>query len=286
MTHLKAQQKVGYNSCMALPLSLDTISSYTNLAFPLNVYAFVLHINDGKVDWLHYGLADEGEDIREIGAWNAQQRATELLLEYLPKPPCRILETGSGLGAMAATLSDHGYDVTAIGPDSEQIRLAEKRAGDKARIRCVKFEEFEAGPDSFDLVLFQESAQYIDTTTLFIKSYNLLSDGGEIVIMDETALKRTGEDHGLPELPLLGDTLAQAKQSGFRLIEEIDLTTQAAPTIDYLLHTISTDKERLSGILDIPSSEIDQLLGALQLYRLKYRDREYGYVLLRFKKNT
>jgi len=73
---------------MSLPL-------HTQLDFPLNVYAHTLYLQQGEVQYLHYGLVEAQEDAWAVGALTAQQRATELLLTQLPPPPAQILEVVS-----------------------------------------------------------------------------------------------------------------------------------------------------------------------------------------------
>lgn len=59
---------------------------HIHLTFPLNVYAHSLYLQQGQVNYLHYGLVEENEDVWELGALAAQQRSTELLLARLPPP--------------------------------------------------------------------------------------------------------------------------------------------------------------------------------------------------------
>jgi cyclopropane fatty-acyl-phospholipid synthase-like methyltransferase len=99
---------------------------YSQLDFPLNVFAHSLYLQEGQVEYLHYGLFKESESLSDTLAHEAQQRSTELLLSYLPPPPCRILEIGIGLGTTAIQLAQRGYTVTGITPDAGQIALAEK----------------------------------------------------------------------------------------------------------------------------------------------------------------
>jgi SAM-dependent methyltransferase len=254
--------------------------NYANLAFPLNIYAHSLYLQEGNVDYLHYGLFKEGESISKTSARQVQQRATDLLLARLPPPPCRILEVGIGLGTTALQLAERGYTVTGISPDPQQIALTQQRVKESVTLECVTLEAFSAPAESYDVILLQESAQYIQSLALFNKAYSLLAKQGFILIADEVSLRRTPID--VASLPLLTYTLAQAQRCGFELTEQVDLSAQAAPSVDYLLRVI--EKHRATLLADLDSAVLDDLLNILREYQQKYRDGRYGYVLLKFAK--
>lgn len=256
-------------------------SPYTRLDFPLNVYAHCLFLQEGGADYLHYGLFNEGESIHKVQV--AQQRSTDLLLAHLPEPPSRILEIGIGLGTMAGLLAERGYTVTGISPDPQQVALAKQRVTDNVTLECVTLEAFSAPTASYDVILLQESAQYLEALSLFNKAYDLLTADGLILIADEIGLQRTSKyaNYGLP---LLKYTLAQAQRCGFDLIEQIDLSAQAAPTVDYLLWVIEKHRTSLLADLDLKPAVLDNLLSAFREYQQKYRDSHYGYVLLSLAK--
>lgn len=256
---------------------------YSKLAFPLNVYAYAMSLQQGHVESLHYGLVAENEDPWDVGAAVAQQRATDLLLNQLPPPPGRVLEIGVGLGKTATLLSTRGYDVTAISPDPQQIALATTQLAGKGQLQCVTFEAFTAPTQSYDIILLQESAQYLKALPLFNKSHELLNENGQLILADEVSLRRTPQD-GTLSLPRLKYTLNQAARCGFNCVIHVDLSKQAAPTLDYLLKAIEIHRTKLLADLALSAPELDQLTESLKLYRQKYHDGRYGYVLLHFKK--
>ncbi|OQW94943.1 MAG: hypothetical protein BWK79_04175, partial [Beggiatoa sp. IS2] len=191
---------------------------------------------------------------------------------------------GIGLGTLADLLVRQGYEVTGISPDPYQIMIAEQRAKDNnCRLQCVSFEEFNTLDQSFDVILLQESAQYIKPLTLFNKAFRLLNDRGKILLVDEVGLRRGPED-GIEGLPLLRYTLAQAQRCGFKVLEQIDLSKRAAPTVDYLLRVIQTHRAQLLVDLELSEHTLTALLHSLQLYQQKYGDGRYGYLLLLLEK--
>ena len=257
--------------------------NYTNLDFPLNVYAHSLYLQEGKVDYLHYGLFEEDEAIPKISAREVQQRATDLLLTHLPPPPSRILEVGIGLGTTTLLLAKRGYTVTGISPDPQQIVIAKQRVAENATLECVTLEAFSAPAFSYDVILLQESAQYISPLILFNQAHGLLAEDGIILIADEVGLQRTPKDV-TKGLPLLAYTVAQAQRCGFNLINQLDLSAPAAPTVDYLLWVIEKYRATLLADLDLKPANLDYLLASLREYKQKYRDGRYGYTLLKLVK--
>src|SRR5687768_7648148 len=128
----------------------------------------ILTHEEGDVPYLHYGLFESEQDSLPA----AQERSTELLLSRLPAPPARILEAGIGLGTTLHRWTTMGIDAVGITPDEKQIAVVRERYGDAVDARCVAFENFPL-PDRFDVVFFQESAQYIDAQALFARAREL-----------------------------------------------------------------------------------------------------------------
>jgi len=251
---------------------------YKKFDFPLNVYALALFLEEGRVDYLHYGFPEDNEE----PAWQAQQRSTEMILSRLPEPPCRLLEVGIGLGTTFQKLEELGYTVTGITPDSYQIDVARERVGDHPRLINTRFEDLRSGSESYELILMQESAQYINVLDLFNQAHDLLAGGGELFILDEVTLRASRTD--ADNFPLLDHVLTTADRCGFELIEKIDLSSKAARTLDYLLRVISRHKGCLVSDFGFSEQQLNHLLEANRTYKKKYMDGIYGYALLRFRK--
>ncbi|MCC7134919.1 MAG: GNAT family N-acetyltransferase [Nitrosomonas sp.] len=251
-----------------------------NLTFPLNVYAHVLLLETGQVEALHYGLFDNCE----VTIPQAQQAATDLLLSHLPDTTKKILEVGVGLGTTFAELKLRGYQVQGITPDSAQIAILNKRFGQDLSIDCQHFENYQASPESWDLILFQESAQYIEPLEIFNQALHLLPIGGDILIMDEFSLRR--EKSGSEGLHSLHDMIRLAERMGFKLTEQIDLSTLAAPTLTHLLRLTTKFKDYLMSELSLDGETLDKLDESNKNYQRRYADGLFGYALLKFKKTS
>lgn len=247
---------------------------YQNFSFPLNVYAHILTLEYGEFSYLHYGMFEPNQNDVLV----AQELASNMLLARIPVGSLRILEVGIGLGTTLSHLLAAGHHVVGITPDANQISCAQQLHGADIPVVCSRLEDFTRG--DFDLLVFQESAQYIDTTSLFRKANELLVDGGRVLIMDEMALLRTVEPH----LPLREDYVLQALTHGFSLKEFVDLSEKAAPTNNYIKNAITRHRESLVCDLGLPPEQIDFLLESAQLYEAKYLDGRYGYGLMTYQK--
>jgi SAM-dependent methyltransferase len=242
---------------------------YRDFYYPLNILLHVLTLEEGGVDYLHYGLFERNDE--PIGA--AQERSTALLLSRLPPPPARILDVGAGLGTTLVRLTGLGYQAVGITPDQKQIAAISARYGSAIDVRAVRFEDLDDGPS--DTVIFQESSQYIDSEALFARAGALTRD---VIVLDEFATSKRGELH------LLDPFLAAARAHGFRLTEEVDLSAKAAPTIDYFRERLPQYRDRLISDLGISSQQVDELIRSGQEYHDNYRQGTYVYRLLRLQR--
>lgn len=66
--------------------------------------------------------------------------------------PRRVLDVGTGTGALAALATEAGAEVTAVDPDPEMLRIAERTAPN-ARLHQAGLPDLPFSDDSFDAVL-------------------------------------------------------------------------------------------------------------------------------------
>jgi hypothetical protein len=248
---------------------------YRDFYFPLNVFMHILTHEEGDVHSLHYALFEREDE--PIAA--AQEHSTELLFSRLPPPPARILEAGIGLGTTLDRLTRAGYDATGITPDDKQVAMVRERFDDSVRAFCAPFETF-ADDAPFDAIVFQESAQYIDSHALFANARKLAP---RVIVLDEFAL----EEVEIPGASLhwLARFIAAAEEHGFAKTEELDLSAQAAPTIEYFTKRLPGYAEALKRDLGITDAQLQHLVDNGVVYREQYRKGVYGYRLLQFAKD-
>lgn len=273
-----AQTKQFPEETNVVAFSQASVSPYKDLNFPLNVYAHAMLLQEGNADYLHYGLFQH----KKTDLPTAQQFSTELVISRLPPPACRILEVGVGLGTTLSLLRRLGYDVQGLTPDAQQIAHIHKNLGNQAPVTCQCLEDFASDAESFDVMLFQESAQYIDPLVIFNKAADLLSMSGSLLIIDEFALRRV--EKSVEKLHLLNDMVTQAARFGFELVEQLDLSEMAAPTLDYLLCMTAMHRQRLMHDLHLSEGQLAKLDESNRAYQKKYSSGEFGYGLLRFRK--
>lgn len=251
--------------------------AYASFSFPLNVYSHLLTLQEGALDYLHYGL----HATPDTPFTAAQQHSTAQVLARLPAAPARILEVGIGVGTLFRQLSAQGYAMVGITPDAAQIAYARAQCPPGADLRCTRLEDLQPDAEAFDLVLFQESAQYIPAIDLFSQCARLLKPGGQVLVLDELIEWRDPEQTDY--LPYRPQFLAQAERQGFVLAEEIDLSGQAAPTVDYILRHVEGWRARLCQDLALDDARIDALLSGTAHYQREYRRGRYRYRLLQFR---
>lgn len=91
----------------------------------------------------------------------------------------RALDVGAGTGISSRQLADRGVDVLAIEPDPRMAKMAvEKGIG----TRVTKFEDWDAGGQTFDLVLFAQSFHWVDSRIALPKVRRLLTRRGRLAL--------------------------------------------------------------------------------------------------------
>lgn len=228
----------------------------------------ILTHEEGDVTYLHYGFFENESD----SIARAQERSTEMLLARLPPPPARLLDVGIGVGTTLSRLTRLGYQALGITPDEKQIALVRERFGDAVRVDCIRFEDVPAAP--YDAVVFQESSQYIDSEALFAKAAELTST---VIVLDEFALEPIDKVGALHQYSAF---IEAARRHGFEIAEELDVSEQAAPTVDYFIARLPRWRERLIADLGLTDQQVDDLIESGRHYRDLYRRGVYGYRVL------
>ncbi|MEJ2697024.1 MAG: methyltransferase domain-containing protein [Candidatus Sulfobium sp.] len=202
---------------------------------PFGFYRYVL-----KSDHLHFGLWGENQG---IPMEDAQDSMFNRLLAFFPSSPATVLDVGCGLGLSAARLSQLGYNVTAIAPAPELIRYASERySGSGVRFKALGFldednEIFTA--DSYDVLFFQESAQYLSPLDSAIrKARLLLNNKGIVVIGDEVCYDRDVKP--FTSVHMSQDFTVTLSESGFRILENEKIGEDVSPTCDFIIDQFTT----------------------------------------------
>lgn len=263
----------------AVVAAADTLPLSARFAFPLNVYARMLERDEGRVDYLHYGLFErEGEPVLQ-----AQERASARLWDVLP-PPCRVLEVGIGVGTTLQRLMRAGYCATGITPDAAQVAVVRARLGAEADLHLSTLEALPPAADRFELMLLQESAQYIEPLALFEAADRLLTESACIVLMDEFAHRR--DDASSEGLHLHTAFVALARRMGWTVEVDEDLSAQAAPTLAVIEALVRRQRDALLRELPVSADQLDTLVDSARRYRDHYARGLYGYRLMRLRRRA
>jgi SAM-dependent methyltransferase len=94
-----------------------------------------------------------------------------------------VLEVGCGTGQLTSSLVPFGFALTAIDLGASMIALARERAGDDAvSFHAISFEELDAEPGSFALVIAGAAFHWIDPDVRLRKAARLLRPGGWLAV--------------------------------------------------------------------------------------------------------
>jgi SAM-dependent methyltransferase len=132
----------------------------------------------------------------ETAAWIVERAALA--------PGAPVLEIGCGPGEFTKDLITHRLRVTAIDPGPALIERAAASLGSAAIFVVSTFEDFDAPPGSFDLVVSASAFHWVDPEVRWSKPAALLRQGGWLAIVDtinrydadlQTALWKLWIDH-------------------------------------------------------------------------------------------
>lgn len=183
-----------------------------------------------KADDLHFGYwpADLPVDILNLP--RAQENHSKLVISHIPEKVTTILDVGCGVGRMASRLVELGHQVEGVSPSAFLADEARRLLGDAFRIYECRFEDLQT-ESRYDLVLFSESFQYVQTKKALAKCLALLEAGGHLLICDYF---QTGADGESPFKtgPSLGRFYELISRLPFEPVEDVDITNETAPTAD------------------------------------------------------
>lgn len=198
-----------------------------SLIFPLNVYAELLELAFGQVDFLSYGI--QAEPGLSIAA--AQQALADRLRAMIkPAPDTAVLDVGCGTGALALALAKAGYQVTAIDANSQAIKVARQRflntdipsvIAKNPVLEQADLQTF-APAQRFDVLVLQNSARYLSPLTVLAHARRLLKTGGQLLMLEEF----TGDDtdQATEPLPVFRHVLQMAARAGFEVMQHDDVS--------------------------------------------------------------
>ena len=243
-----------------------------DLPFPLNVYRFV-----NQSDQLHFGCWPPERP--DLSVPEAQAVMSGKLLGKLPSPPLRILDVGCGLGASAGALAAQRYDVTALAPSEILIAYAEAHHPGPRYLIAGFMDaqpELEA-EDAYDVVLFQESLQYLpDLGAALRRVRKLLAPGGRLLIGDEVSYDEATRAHSA--VHTAREIERHLGEQGFFVRRHKRLGIQVRPTCEQAVQRFAAQRaELLAGFCD--AAQLDALQQGWQRQLEWYGSGRFGYEL-------
>ena len=241
-----------------------------------------------KLTSLHYGYWEEGEKLKEEGTKltldclrDAQRKYTDTLIAAIPENVKSILDVGCGIGDVSRALSKLKYNVTAISPDRNHAKYFENQLS-KLTFLQTKFEDLNID-NKFDLILMSESQNYFPTEIGFRQCTTLLSPKGYLLV---SGMFRKDSGSEIEEVPnTIEDYVKIAEKHGLALMENVDITRNILPTIDFVYESmrnyvdpgVNMLSHFISSIAPLKSSVIKfifrkQINKTLQIYNY-YRKR-------------
>jgi hypothetical protein len=175
---------------------------------------------------------------------------------------------GIGLGTTLARLTDMGYAADGITPDRGGAGSV-RRADPRPHVAAGALRD---GEPLRRRVLPGVVAVHRERSA-FSQGRALATPGARVVVLDEFALAPVEKPGALHRLDCF---LEAAGREGFRLREDLDVSRQAVPTIDWFLERIPKHWAVFKGRLGVKSGQVDTLLESGRDYRALYASGAYG----------
>jgi len=218
---------------------------------------------------LHYGYWPDDKTATAQNFAGAQARYSQLIIDHIPDGVKRILDVGSGSGSLAQKLINLGYKVDCVVPSEFLAEKIEDKLGKNSIINVCKFEDLEVS-QSYDLILFSESFQYVRMEQSIDKIVSMLPKNGHLLICDVFHNNVTGVSpmRGGHRLDLFEN---QITKSSLKQITNLDITAETAPTYDFLNQLLN---EVVIPISDISGNYMNSNFPKLsKLLKWKYRKK-------------
>ncbi len=181
---------------------------------------------------LHFGYWADGEKPTAQNFALAQENHSRIIIDKIPEGTKRILDVGSGSGNLAKKLLNAGYEVDCVIPSEYLAKAVKEKLEGQGKIHICKFEDIRCN-DSYDVIIFSESFQYVNISISLEKVEKMLSPGGYLLICD--FFRRDISSKSLMGGGHRWIAFQEAMENTtLTMISDKDITNGTAPTVDFL----------------------------------------------------
>ena len=199
-----------------------------------------------NLESLHYGYWDGPQNLDLENLKKAQERYTDTLTDHFPDNVKTILDVGCGIGDVALSLVNKGYEVTAISPDKNHAQYYDSIEKERINFHNVKFEDLNLD-EKFDLIIMIESQNYFDPVVGFAQCRRFLNPGGSVYI---SGMFRKGDSDIFQVCNIEDEYIQKASNAGFLLVNSLDITENILPTMTMAFQAYQGFMELLKATID------------------------------------
>lgn len=201
--------------------------------------------------YLHYGFWELEEKPSLESLPKAQERYEQFILQAIQQALAnsksgRLLDVGCGIGVTTLDLLKLGYPVDGLVPSEPMFKEASGLIQDypDSQIYHSRLEDLPAQTlnGHYQLAFFSESFQYIQMEAGFEKLKTILSDEGQILILDFFRKDNVAGTSPLGGGQSIGKFFTMVESKGFEILQDQDLTAHLSPNMRLIEELV---KERL-----------------------------------------
>lgn len=264
---------IGHSDDVSQRMASASCNAVDATPLPHAIRAYLLALQHDDAEPQHYGLfRDEHSTLTQ-----AQQHQADWLIAKLPicSHHPRI---GINVRKTTARLQQQGYDAHYVnfGIDSNSPTSNPMYSSASPVFPASDNRE------CFDTLVLCESIHSTEPLIAINQAFDRLPIDGDLLIMDEFVLRYDATE--TVSSFFLDNMITLAERLGFKLIEQIDLSDRAAPTLAYWQRAIQIHRQKLRtehAVTDEQWTQFDQFYRRRQL---QFSKALTGYVYLHFKK--
>ena len=215
-----------------------------------------------RVEDLHYGFWEDGENATLENWKKAQETHTDFLFKHIfkhieDKEKSHMLDIGCGVGVTTKKLLELGYNVDGLVPYQWMAKYASDlvsnlRKDNTGRIYECTFEDFKFNDKAkkYELAFFSESFQYVQLDKSFQILDKILIENGRVIIFDFFKKDNVEGISPLRGGHQLTNFYNIVKKYDYNILSDIDITQNLSPNLKLINEMITDRLSPFSDTLD------------------------------------